>query len=155
MREIAGLPEMLTGSHAGLLDIALDPDFRENRVVYLSFTSGAPEAASVNVFKAKLDIDNLILTDGKIIFTSQPPAPGLEQFRGRIAIDWSGYLYLILGDRFSSERAQDLSDHAGSIVRITRDSDAPEDNPFHNIQVGRPEIWTFGHRNPQGLASRK
>ncbi len=151
LSEVRGLPEMLIGSHAGLMDVILDPDFAENQIVYLSLTRGTTDALSVNVFKARFDRENLALVDGRIIFISQPPAPGIEQLGGRLAIDQAGYLYLTLGDRFSGDRAQDLTDHAGSIIRITREGGVPEDNPFRKRADARPEIWTFGHRNPQGL----
>ena len=80
------------------------------------------------------------------------PGPRPEQIGGRIALTGDGYLFIALGDRWDSTRAQDLSDTAGSIVRIRTDGTVPDDNPFSLAEGARPEIWSYGHRNPQGLA---
>lgn len=150
-REVAGLPPILNKDLAGLLDVAIDPGFAENRIVYLSYVHGTAAASTVRVLRAKLD-ENRTLIDRHVIFESYPAAHSAEQLGGRIAITGDGYLFLTLGDRWKPERAQDLSDHAGSIIRIHTDGSIPKDNPFVSMPGARPEIWSYGHRNPQGLA---
>ena len=150
-REVAGLPPILKKDLAGLLDVAIDPGFAENRIVYLSYVHGTAAASTIRVLRAKLD-GNRMLVDPHVIFESYPATRSAEQLGGRIAITSDGYLFLTLGDRWKPERAQDLSDHAGSIVRIRTDGSIPKDNPFVSMPGARPEIWSYGHRNPQGLA---
>lgn len=148
---ITGTPERLTADHAGLMDVVLDPEFANNDTIYLSYVYGTREAATIRVLKARLDVENLSLEDSKLIFESFPPAPGTEQLGGRMAIDQKGLLYLTLGDRFDGRHAQDLSDDYGKIARIRRNGTFPEDNPFAGTPGARPGIWSYGHRNPQGL----
>jgi glucose/arabinose dehydrogenase len=143
---ISGTPERLTADHV------LDPEFANNDTIYLSYAYGTREAATIRVFKARLDIENLSLEDGKVIFESYPPAPGTEQLGGRLAIDQKGLLFLTLADRFDGMRAQDLTGDYGSIIRMRRNGTFPEDNPFVGTPDARPGIWSHGHRNPQGLA---
>ena len=102
---IWGTPDRLTADHAGLMDIALDPGFANNDTIYLSYAYGTPEAATIRVVKARLDVENLSLEDSKLIFESSPPAPGTEQLGGRMVIDAKGLLYLTLGDRFDGRHA--------------------------------------------------
>jgi glucose/arabinose dehydrogenase len=147
---VRGVPEMLTGLQAGLLDVLPDTGFADSRLLYLSYVVGTPEAASVRIMRARLAGEELV--DQEVIFESRPPAPGLEQFGGRLAFGPDGLLYLTLGDRFAGERAQDLGDHAGSTVRLGRDGGVPPDNPFLGVPGALPELFTVGHRNPQGLA---
>ena len=150
-REVAGLPPILNKDHAGLLDVAIDPGFAENRIVYLSYVHGTAAASTIRVLRAKLD-ENRALIDRGVIFESYPAAHSAKQLGGRIAITGDGYLFLALGDRSTPERAQDRSDHAGSIIRIHTDGSIPKDNPFISMPGARSEIWSYGHRNHQGLA---
>jgi len=133
--------------HGGLLDVAVDPDFGENRLVYLSYLHGDEAASTIRVLRAKFDKDNGTLTDEAIVFEGSP-GPRPEQIGGRLALTGDGYLFVSLGDRWDGPRAQDLSDTAGSIVRIRTDGTVPEDNPFRAAPGARPEIWSYGHRNP-------
>ena len=148
---VQGIPSVLYVGHGGLLDIAVDPEFEQNRLVYLSYLQGEETASTVRVLRAKYDEDNDTLTDQAIIFEgSAGPRP--EQIGGRLALSGDGYLFISLGDRWDGPRAQDLTDTAGSIVRIKTDGTVPDDNPFVATPGARPEIWSYGHRNPQGLA---
>lgn len=149
--EVAGIPSVLYVGHGGLLDVAVDPDFGENRLVYLSYLHGDEAASTIRVLRAKFDKDNGTLTNEEIVFEGSP-GPRPEQIGGRLALTGDGYLFVSLGDRWDGPRAQDLSDTAGSIVRIRTDGTVPEDNPFRWAPGARPEIWSYGHRNPQGLA---
>ncbi len=138
--------------HAGLMEVALDPDFSENGMIFLSYVHGAHEAATVRLITARLDLKKAALEDIKLIYESGTPASGLEEFGGRIVFDKDGYLFMSLGDRYDRKRAQDGSDVNGSIIRLRRDGSIPQDNPFVGDPGVRDEIWSFGHRNPQGLA---
>jgi glucose/arabinose dehydrogenase len=149
---IAGLPPILTGEHAGLMDVILDPDFAHNRTVYLSYAHGTDDASTVRVLKATLDLAGTALSDQQVMFEAQPYALELINYGGRLAFDAGGLLYLTLGDRYEEKRAQDLGDDWGSVIRMRRDGSFPEDNPFVGKAGARPGIWSYGHRNPQGLA---
>ena len=149
---ISGTPDRLTADHAGLMDVVLDPEFANNDTIYLSYAYGTPDAVTIRVLKARLDVENLSLEDSKVIFESSPPAPGTEQLGGRMVIDQKGLLYLTLGDRFDGRHAQDLRDDYGKITRMRRNGTIPDDNPFVATPEARPGIWSYGHRNPQGLA---
>jgi glucose/arabinose dehydrogenase len=148
---IQGIPSVLYAGHGGLLDIAVDPEFEQSHVVYLSYLHGEETASTIRVMRARFDADNDTLADQTIIFEGSP-GPRPEQIGGRLALSGDGYLFISLGDRWDGPRAQDLSDTAGSIVRIKTDGTVPEDNPFFATPGARSEIWSYGHRNPQGLA---
>lgn len=148
---VRNTPSVLYKGHGGLLDVAIDPEFETNGLIYLSYLQGEETASTMRVMRARFDTDTDALTDTEVIFESSP-GPSLDQIGGRLALTGDGYLFLSLGDRWDGARAQDLSDTAGSIVRIRTDGGIPEDNPFRNTPGARPEIWSYGHRNPQGLA---
>lgn len=149
--EISGLPPVFSKDQAGLLDIAVDPRFSENRTVYFSYVHGTDKSSTVRVAKAKFDDTGNRLRNHRVIFESTP-GTGAEQVGGRVAVTADGHVFLTLGDRWQRDRAQALSDLAGSIVRFRTDGTVPKDNPFAALRGARPEIWTYGHRNPQGLA---
>jgi aldose sugar dehydrogenase len=148
---VSGVPDVLTEGHGGLIDLAIDPDYATNGTIYLSYLIGAVDASTIRVMKAKLDDQNEALTDQQILFESTP-GPRPEQLGGRIALTPDGYLFLSLGDRWSGDPAQDLSNDEGTIIRIRTDGSIPDDNPFRWLIGARPDIWSYGHRNPQGLA---
>jgi glucose/arabinose dehydrogenase len=152
VQPVSGVPPVLSGLHAGLLDIAVDPGFAESGILYLSYSHGDESASTLRVLRARLDLAAHALVDQQIIFESSPPTESLEQLGGRLALTGDGHLLITLGDRGEGARAQDLSDHAGSIIRIRLDGSVPQDNPFVAVPGARPEVWTYGHRNPQGLA---
>lgn len=151
-REIAGLPAIQNAGLAGLLDVAIDPDFAGNRVVYISFTAGEKEAPTLRVLRAQLDLALYKLTRRRVIFETAELPVQAEHYGGRIAVTRDGMLFLSLGDRGVSHDAQDLSRYIGKIIRIRADGSVPHDNPFVSVAGARPEIWSYGHRNPQGLA---
>jgi glucose/arabinose dehydrogenase len=148
---VSGTPPVLYKGHGGLLDVALDPGFADNAIVYLSFLQGEESASTVKVLRARFDAENERLDHQQVIFEgSLGPRP--EMLGGRLALTGDGYLFLSLGDRWGGPRAQDLADTAGSIIRVKTDGTVPDDNPFVATPGARPEIWSYGHRNPQGLA---
>jgi glucose/arabinose dehydrogenase len=149
--QVVGIPPVFYVGHGGLLDVAVDPEFEDNHFVYLSYLQGNETASILRVLRARFDQANDALTEAQVIFESSP-GPRPEQIGGRLALTGDGYLFIALGDRWDGSRAQDLSDTAGSIVRIRTDGTVPDDNPFSQAEGARPEIWSYGHRNPQGLA---
>lgn len=154
MQEVRGLPVIFSNKgtgHAGLLDIAVDPYFARTRQIFVSYTNGGPERSTLRVLRATFDVSRAELTESEVIFESSA-ASKAEIYGGRLAVSLNGYLFLTLGDRWERDRAQDLSDTAGSIIRIRTDGTLPDDNPFVATPGARPEIWSYGHRNPLGLA---
>ena len=148
---ISGAPGVMTEGHGGFIDLAVDPNYAVNDTIYLSYLVGTADSSTIRVMKAKLDDQNEALTDQQILFESTPGAKP-EQLGGRIALTPDGYLFLSLGDRWAGDPAQDLTQDEGTIIRIRTDGSIPDDNPFRWLLGARPEIWSYGHRNPQGLA---
>ena len=146
---VQGLPEVRARGQGGLLDVVLDPGFAENNTIYLSYSEPVGiRSAGTAVARARLD--DLFLRDLQVIFRQAPDQTGGRHFGSRIVPDGNGHLYVTLGDRGEADLAQDLSTHMGKVVRIGTDGSVPADNPF--VGSERPEIWSYGHRNPQGAA---
>ena len=125
------------------------PDFGRNGWIYLSYSEGTAEGNTTVVDRVKLD--GTTLTSRQRIFTALPHVQSSIHFGGRMALV-GGYLYLTVGERNERERAQDLAQHHGKIIRVHDDGRVPKDNPFVRRSGALPEIWSYGHRNPQGLA---
>jgi aldose sugar dehydrogenase len=150
---ISGLPAIQTGGQGGLLDVAIDPDFARHRWVYWMFTETGSGGNSTALARGKLSEDLRALSDVQVIFSQKPKVSSRLHFGNRIVFLRDGTLALPLGDRFSRrDDAQTLDNHHGKIVRINRDGSVPRDNPFVNTAGALPEIWSLGHRNPQGAA---
>ena len=147
---IPGVPEVALGGQGGLLDVTLHPNFAENRLIYLSYTGAGDGGSGTEVTRARL-VDGA-LVDLKPILVVRPKSHGGRHFGSRLLFGRDGYLYVTAGERASRDRAQDLGDLAGSVLRITDDGGVPPDNPFVGQPGARPEIYTYGNRNPQGLA---
>jgi len=146
---ISGVPEVVTGGHSGLLDVLVDNDFPNTHRLFLSYMQGTPEARTIRVIRARLE--GMALVDKQVIFASRPAAAGPDQIGGRLAFGGDGTIYLTIGERMQKERAQDLLDDGGKIVRFRDDGSIPDDNPFAGRSDALPEIFSYGHRNPQGL----
>lgn len=149
-RALPGVPQVRTGGQAGLLDVCLHPNFAQNRVLYLSYTAGDGPDAATTVARAELGDDGL--GHVRVIFEALPRSQGRLNLGSRIVFDRAGLMYISIGDRFQMLRAQDLGDFAGKIVRLADDGSVPPDNPFVGRPGVRPQIFSWGHRNPQGLA---
>jgi glucose/arabinose dehydrogenase len=147
---LKGVPHVFAEGQGGLLDVKLDPDFAKNRLVYITYSEPGDGGAGTAVARGKLGTDSL--DDVEVIFRQQPKVGGPNHFGGRLAFAADGKLFVSLGERFTFAPAQDLSKDLGKIVRINPDGSIPQDNPFVGKVGARPEIWTYGHRNPQGLA---
>ena len=151
---IAGTPEVVARGQGGLLDVALHPDFADNRLVYLSYAGAGEDGVGTEVARARFDGSRL---EGlEVIFRAQPKTSGRNHFGSRLLFADDGTLYITLGDRYSfKEEAQNPANHLGSIVRLNDDGSVPDDNPFVGRQDARPEIFSYGHRNVQGLALQR
>lgn len=148
---VTGTPPVFSEGQGGMLDVVLDPNFKQNSMVYLSFAEpGDNNTAATAVGKGRLEGNEI--KDFKVIFRQEPKVEGPNHFGGRIVFTPDGYLILTLGERFKFEPAQDLSNHMGTIVRINPDGSVPKDNPFVGKQGAREEIWSYGHRNIESAA---
>jgi len=150
--DITGTPDMHVYGDAGFDDIELHPDYANNGWIYLSYSEGEEINSTIVLDRIKLD-GNTVL-ERERVFTADAWAETEYHQGGRIQFH-DGFVYLSIGDRQHRERAQDKSVHTGSIVRLHDDGRVPQDNPFVGVEdkrnPPRPEIWSYGHRNPQGL----
>lgn len=146
---VRGVPDVVARGQGGLLDIALDPDFARNRLVYLSYAGRGEGGVGTEVGRGRFT--GAALEGFETVFVARPKSDGGRHFGSRLAFGRDGYLYVTSGERGGAERAQDLSDHRGKILRITASGAVPPGNPFAGRSDARPEIFTRGHRNPQGL----
>jgi len=148
---LEGVPAVHVINQGGLLDVALDPDFASNRLVYLSYTEPRDGGNGTAVARGRLTDGGL--ADVEVIFRQQPTVKGGHHFGSRLVFARDGRLFVTLGDRFTErKRAQTLDSHLGKVVRIERDGKVPADNPFFGRKDALPEIWSYGHRNVQGAA---
>lgn len=154
---VLGLPAVDHRDHGGLLDITIDRAFARNRRVYFSYTeAGRGKRAHLNgvtVARARLSDDGSRLQQVRVLFRQTPRVASGENLGGRLAVSADGHLFITLGDRREAAqrvRAQDLGYLQGKTARIRTDGSVPADNPFVGIRGARREIWSLGHRNPQG-----
>jgi len=146
-KPISGLPKISTGGQGGLLDVAIDPNFSNNKYIYLAYVAQGSGGVSTEVGRGRL-LDTKI-TAWQTLFRLTPKTRPHYHFGARLILD-SRYLYITLGDRGKRGRAQDLEDHAGSVIRLYHDGTIPADNPFVKAKKLKPEIFSYGHRNIQG-----
>jgi aldose sugar dehydrogenase len=161
---LQGVPEVVERGQGGLLDIITDSAFAQNRTIYFCYSEPASvtepgnSANSTALARAKLSADNARLEEVKVIFRQMPRVQSSLHFGCRIVEALKdgkpdGNLFLTLGDRFArKDDAQTLDNHHGKVVRVTKDGQAPKDNPFTGDSKAKPEIWSYGHRNLQGAA---
>ncbi|NCF82107.1 MAG: PQQ-dependent sugar dehydrogenase [Proteobacteria bacterium] len=148
-RSVRGLPAIAAVGQGGLLDVTLHPGFDSNQLIYFSFT-GDDDGVGTEVARGRLAGD--ALENVEIIFRALPKSGGGRHFGSRLLFDTNGHLLITLGERGDRPRAQDISDHAGSVIRINDDGSVPADKPFATTPEARPEIYTYGNRNVQGIA---
>lgn len=148
---LKGVPEVVAQGQGGLLDVALGPDFATSRLVYLSYAeAGEGNTNGTAVARGRLSADGTALETVQVIFRQQPKVASRGHFGSRLVFAPDGKLFVTLGERMAfRERAQDLGAHFGKVVRIEADGTVPADNPFVGREDARPEIWSYGHRNPQ------
>lgn len=153
---VPGVPEVLAQGQGGLLDVVPHPDFAENRFLYLSFSKpiGDGSEATTTVVRGRFENDRL--TDVEELFEAD--SRGRGHYGSRIVFDGNGYMFVTVGDRqapsagdLEAHPAQDITNNHGTVNRLHDDGRVPTDNPFVNQDGARPEIWSYGHRNQQGL----
>ncbi|MBO9125000.1 PQQ-dependent sugar dehydrogenase [Rhizobium sp. 16-488-2a] len=148
---ISGVPKVYARSQGGLMDVELAPDFATSRTLYLTAATPGDGGSGTEAFSATLSADGTALDNVKSIFKMRKFTSGGIQYGSRIAIAKDGSLFISIGDRGDRDRSQDWQDDAGSIVHINADGSIPSDNPFKDGANALPEIWSKGHRNPQGI----
>lgn len=152
--KISGVPEVFNNGQGGLLDIQLHPDYAKNGWIYITYAKpDGAKGGGTTVIRAKLKGNTL--TNIEQLFNAQPSSPSGAHFGSRIVFDGKGYIFFSCGERGKMENAQDLTNHLGKIMRLHDDGRVPTDNPFVNTAGAKPEIWSYGHRNPQGLVYDK
>ncbi len=152
---LAGLAPVAASGQGGLLDVALDPEFARNRLVYWSYAEPGDGGAGTAVARGRLDGEpgRERIGDARVIFRQKDKVGGGGHFGSRLVFDRSGRLFVTLGDRYTrKDDAQNLATHFGKIVRIEADGKVPHDNPFVKDPRALTEIWSYGHRNVQGAA---
>ena len=154
---VSGVPPVAANGQGGLLDVVLDSSFASNRTLYFCFSEpGVGGTNSTALARARLSDDRTRLSELRVIFSQRPKFAGRLHFGCRIVEGQKdgksdGTLFLTLGERYShAQDAQTLDNHLGKIVRVTKYGNAPPDNPFVGRAGALPEIWSYGHRNPQG-----
>ena len=150
---LAGVPRVAAVNQGGLLDVALDPAFASNSIIYLSFSEPGEGGTSTAVARARLTATGL--QDVRVIYSQVPKVGSSGHFGSRIVFRRDGTMFVTQGDRQANQfrgQAQDLVSGIGKIVRINTDGSIPRDNPFTGREGARPEIWSYGHRNVQAAA---
>jgi glucose/arabinose dehydrogenase len=153
--EVDGLPRIAANGQGGLLDILVPRDFARTRALYFTYSAPAGligAAAQTAVFRATLSEDGAALRDVETIFEGNGATSGGRHFGSRLVEAPDGTLFVTIGDRGDPPSAQDPDRHNGKILRIAKDGSVPPDNPFVDVAGHQPEIWSLGHRNPQGAA---
>ena len=148
---ITGLPEIAAVGQGGLFDVTLHPNFAQNNTLYISYATGSRmQGYNTAIMRAVLDGNTLI--EQTPIFTAEPMVRGGRHFGGRLLFDNAGYLFISLGDRGDRFEAQNPANHIGSVIRLNDDGTVPADNPFVGKAGFKPEIYSYGHRNIQGMS---
>ncbi len=147
---VADVPEAYVAAQGGLMEVVLDPDFADNGWIYLTLAHGDRRGSATRLVRGRLD--GMRWVDNQVLFTAEPARNRPVHYGARVAFLDDGTLLLTLGDAFDyREQAQKLDNHTGTIVRLNRDGSVPGDNPFVNQRGALAEIFSYGHRNPQGI----
>jgi glucose/arabinose dehydrogenase len=150
---IQGVPETVVQGQGGLMDLALHPNFEKNGWIYIAHSSPAGGGKGANTAITRARLDGMKLVEHKLIYKADPNTKKGQHFGGRIAFDKEGYLYFSIGDRGNRDvNPQDYYRDCGKIYRLNDDGTIPEDNPFVDIPSAKTAIYSYGHRNPQGMA---
>ena len=151
---LGGVPEVWAKGQGGLMDVALSPDFRTDRMVYVTYAEGGGDGGTAGTVagRGRLSDDLTKLSNFQVIFRQEPKLSTGNHFGSRLVFDRDGYLFIALGENNQRPTAQDLDKLQGKVVRIYPDGRVPDDNPFVGQANVRPQIWSYGHRNPQGAA---
>lgn len=151
---VGGVPKVAAIGQGGLLDVAPAPDFETSGTIFLSYAEPGPGGQGTAVARARLvrQESTARLEDVRVIFSMAKKTRAGQHFGSRLVPRPDGTLFITTGERGDGERAQDMFDHAGAVIRINQDGSIPADNPYADAKDGMPELWSKGHRNPQGAA---
>ena len=154
-KAISGLPKIDNNGQGGLLDLALDPDFANNAWLYFTYSddSGAGRGSNTALMRAKLNLETMSLSNQTRLYKGKVNSTKGQHYGSRIAFDKKGYVYFSIGDRGKrDENPQNLNNDGGKIYRLHKDGTIPSDNPFLDEKGNKSAVFSYGHRNPQGLA---
>lgn len=146
---LKNIPKVMHSGQGGMLDVAISPNYKKNNWIYFTYVKEVHNEGVTVLARAKLT--DYIFSQWQELLVSNSGTAESYHFGSRITFDDSGHVYFGIGDRGHRPTAQDLTNHAGTIIRLNLDGSLPEDNPFINHKTALPEIWSYGHRNPQGL----
>jgi glucose/arabinose dehydrogenase len=147
---LAGVPPVAATGQGGLLDVVLDPGFADNQQIWFTYSEPGEGGQGTALARARLTANGL--ENVEVRFQQLPKVDGGQHFGSRIVFSRDGKLFLTLGERGRRDWSQDLSRHMGKVIRLMPDGSVPPDNPFAGRENARPEIWSYGHRNPQSAA---
>ncbi len=148
-QRVAGVPEIAAVGQGGLLDLALHPDFAANRWLYMTYAVRQGRGYATQLARGRLN--GTRLEELQVLLESDSVTTTSRHFGSRLQFDADGLLYMTIGDRGDADLAQDLGNHIGTVLRLTETGGVPADNPFVGPDSPHPEIYSYGHRNPQGL----
>ena len=149
---VGGVPKVVARGQGGLLDVEAARDFPETREIFLTYSVRQGRGSGTALATARLSEDGRNLENLRQVFEASPGSDGHRHYGSRVVETSDGMLFVTIGDRGDRPTAQHVDSHNGTIVRIRRDGTPPPDNPFYSVSGALPEIWSFGHRNPQGAA---
>jgi glucose/arabinose dehydrogenase len=151
---VAGLPKVTPRGQGGLLDVVAHPGYRQNQLIYWTYSAGDAEAVGTEVARGRLvcEADQCSVTDVQVIFVQQPKVNTGHHFGSRLVWDRVGNLFVTLGDRGRQDEAQNIGNHLGTVLRLTETGTVPADNPLAKREGAMPQIFTYGNRNVQGAA---
>jgi len=151
---IANVPKVLANGQGGMLDVAISPNYKQDKWIYFTYVKNLEGKGATTLARAQIENNgdaNFSFTAWQELLVTRSNTNTDYHFGSRIAFDTTGHVYFGVGDRGVRSSAQDLTNHAGSIMRLKLNGDIPTDNPFANTKNALAEIWSYGHRNPQGL----
>ena len=151
-KRVTGLPAIEVDGQGGLLDLVVPRDFTTSRTIFMTYAQRQGSGSGTAVMRAEFDPNTVALSNVTTIFEMAQGSSGGRHFGSRMVEGRDGTLFITIGDRGDREQAQNPATHNGTIIRITKTGAVPSDNPFVNTPNHLPEIWSYGHRNPQGLA---
>jgi len=149
---LKNVPKVHSAGQGGLLDVRVHPNFAKNNLIFFTYSEPLGELSTTAVASAELKVTELI--NVKKLFSAWKPNSHDHHYGSRIVFDGKGHIFFGVGDRGKQQMAQEIDYHQGKILRLKEDGSVPTDNPLAKAQGSRPEIWSYGHRNPQGLTLR-
>ena len=144
-------PKVYFEGQGGLLDIAVDPNFESNQYIYVTYSKKVGELQTTAMARSQLDLEKESFSPWVDLFVAKPASSTSHHYGSRIAFDKGGHIFFTVGERGNADLAQSLKAHNGKVIRLNLDGSVPSDNPFVRTPSALKEIWSYGHRNPQGI----